>query len=303
LKRHFICTGAATLLAGLGGLAEAQNFCIVRTPGLQGNYVGDCVAGYASGRGRASGVDRYEGSFLNGQPTGQGVYTFADGRRFEGEFLDGKVNGRARFHYVGGDVLDGEFRDNQLFGVGRMTRANGEQLRVQIVNGSVAVVAAEPAAGAAPALAPAGGAAAVVASAQCGDRLRLDVQSLSRQGPGQVQLVVAYENLSNVDLRLQVHHQSSRDDRTQLIDNNGETWPMLPTNEGGARHVQDAVFLPGVKTRASYTFRRVSGGQDASVFILLNPVVMSAAHGSNSGVGGRCRFEVRALPLAAAAGS
>jgi hypothetical protein len=113
----------------------------VRTPNLRGSYAGDCLNGFASGRGVAKGIDRYEGSFRDGQPTGPGVYTYADGRRFEGDFIDGQVQGRAKFAYGNGDVLEGSFRDSVLVGIGRMRRGNGEVLLVEFRNGAFAVVA------------------------------------------------------------------------------------------------------------------------------------------------------------------
>lgn len=143
---------AALVLAAWPGTAQAQ-ICTVRTPSLQGHYVGDCVAGFASGRGRATGVDRYEGSFRDGQPTGQGVYTYADGRRFEGEFVDGRVNGRARFFYTNGDVLEGEFIHNRLSGQGRLLRASGEAVNVRWQGHGLVMV--QPAAPTAAAPAPA----------------------------------------------------------------------------------------------------------------------------------------------------
>lgn len=131
------------LLCGLSAAAWAQNFCIVRMPSLQGSYAGDCVAGYASGLGRAVGVDRYEGSFRDGLPTGRGIYTYADGRRFEGHFVDGQAVGPMRFVYPNGDVLQGDFRQQQLVGVGRMTRASGAVLLVQMQGGAMVVLSAQ----------------------------------------------------------------------------------------------------------------------------------------------------------------
>ena len=136
--------------------AQTSQSCLVRTPGLQGGYTGDCVAGYASGKGRAKGVDAYEGGFRDGHPTGTGVYTFADGRRFEGEFANGKVNGRARFVYANGDVLEGVFQDNTLTGTGRMQRANGQALLVQLKGNAMVVVGQAPPAQAATPESPAG---------------------------------------------------------------------------------------------------------------------------------------------------
>jgi hypothetical protein len=132
----------------VAGVAWAQNWCIVRTPSLAGTYSGECSAGLAHGRGSAQGTDRYEGQFREGQPHGQGVYTFADGRRFEGEFSAGRVNGRARFTFANGEVLDGEFRDNLLAGVGRLYRAAGEILLVEWRGNALATVAVQQAAAA-----------------------------------------------------------------------------------------------------------------------------------------------------------
>lgn len=132
---------AAISMLLVAGSALAQGSCAVRTPQLQGRYVGDCLNGFASGRGVAQGVDRYEGSFRDGHPTGPGIYTFADGRRFEGDFIDGQVQGRARFVYANGDVLEGSFRDSQLVGMGRMLRPSGEVLLVEMRSGALAVVA------------------------------------------------------------------------------------------------------------------------------------------------------------------
>lgn len=138
----------AAALFALAGAAAAQtpnySTCAVRTPTLQGGYVGECIGGLASGRGRASGMDRYEGAFRDGQPNGFGVYTYPDGRRYEGEFVDGKVNGRARFYFQNGDMLEGAFRENRLVGTGRMVRATGETLGVEWRDNTLVPVALAP---------------------------------------------------------------------------------------------------------------------------------------------------------------
>lgn len=126
----------AMVSAGLLSVAASaqtvsSGHCAVRTPTLQTSYVGECLGGVASGRGRAAGMDRYEGEFRDGQPNGFGVYLFPDGRRYEGQFVDGRVNGRARYYFANGDMLEGAFRDNRLVGAGRVVRANGEQLAVE----------------------------------------------------------------------------------------------------------------------------------------------------------------------------
>ncbi len=126
--------GAWACLTALSAPAFAQQGpCRVVTPTLQQSYQGDCLYGMAHGQGLAQGTDRYQGQFKEGQPHGNGVYAFGDGRRFEGEFVGGKVNGRARFHYTNGEVLEGEFRENRLFGMGRMQRA-GVWVSVQLTS-------------------------------------------------------------------------------------------------------------------------------------------------------------------------
>jgi hypothetical protein len=310
---------AATLALLAPVVASAQGAgtsCHVRTPTLQGSYAGDCAGGIANGRGRAQGADRYEGDWRDGVPHGEGTYSYADGRRFEGRFEVGRVNGRARFVYPSGDVLEGEFRNDELFGVGRMARTSGEVLMVQLQGGSLVVVAqgsavpaplpsapavpstapppAVPSAPAAPAAAP----AASVETALCDRRLRLEVLSLTRTGPGQVQMVAAYENLANTDVRLEVHHDGHRSRTTYLVDDSGEVWQLLSPRQGGAKHVQEMVFVPGNKSRATFTFSRASGGQEARRFVLVNAVQIRAAHGTSPpGVAGSCQFDVRGITL------
>jgi len=104
----------------------------VLTPTLQLSFQGECLNGLAHGQGQAQGQDRYQGQFVAGQPQGQGVYQFADGRRFEGAFVAGRISGPARFFYANGDSLEGEFRDNKLAGVGRLQRSGQPAVNVQL---------------------------------------------------------------------------------------------------------------------------------------------------------------------------
>lgn len=49
---------------------------------LRGNYDGDCDESteLAHGRGEAQGADRYVGDWVQGKPSGKGVYVWENGR-------------------------------------------------------------------------------------------------------------------------------------------------------------------------------------------------------------------------------
>lgn len=83
LGRH---ATAVLLWATLGLPAFAAADCAVKDVDISRTYLGGCQDGLADGKGVASGRDRYEGSFLQGQKHGSGKYTWADGTVFEGEY-------------------------------------------------------------------------------------------------------------------------------------------------------------------------------------------------------------------------
>lgn len=149
IVRSIVVSVLTALIAA--GFAHAQSGnCSVRDPDLQGTYEGDCIGGVASGKGRAVGKDRYEGSFRDGQPTGYGVYTKANGPRAEGEFVNGKLNGRAKVYSANGDLLEGQFADGHLVGIGKLTRKAGEVLDVELRDGKLARTASASAASSQP---------------------------------------------------------------------------------------------------------------------------------------------------------
>lgn len=295
---------AASMAPGPAAAQSSGNFCIVRTPALQGSYVGGCVSGLAQGRGRAQGTDRYEGDWLEGQPHGEGLYTFADGNRLEGQFEAGQVHGRARLIYANGDVLRGDFRHNALFGVGQVTRPDGTVVAVQLREGVLVAVqvpapapaptpAPQPTPAPAPAPAPPPIAPATPVPAQalggdaCGERLRLQVTDLQRRGPGVVEITVHYENLTNAELRSDIHPRYGK--ATYLVDEEGAKWEL--TNVQGER-----LLMPGIRSRTLLVFQRAIGGQAAQRFVLSNPVLIQVARGGAlAGLNGWCEFRVRDL--------
>jgi len=71
--------------------------------------------------------ERYIGELKNGQPHGQGTFTWPNGEKYVGEWRDGQRNGYGRFFWPGGDKYFGQFRNNRKHGQGTLTFANGRQ--------------------------------------------------------------------------------------------------------------------------------------------------------------------------------
>jgi hypothetical protein len=68
--------------------------CIVEHEHLKGSYTGDCKKGKASGKGKAVGLDTYEGEFKSGLPDGKGIYTWQDGTVYTGKYSKGLRDGK-----------------------------------------------------------------------------------------------------------------------------------------------------------------------------------------------------------------
>jgi hypothetical protein len=94
---------------------SAQTECKVLIPELSGNYIGKCKKGLANGKGKAIGIDTYEGSFKKGFPNGHGVYTWKTGAVYDGDWREGE--GVYTFKYDGADsVQSGVWKDNSYLG-------------------------------------------------------------------------------------------------------------------------------------------------------------------------------------------
>jgi len=70
--------------------------CEVDKESLKGTYNGDCKKNKAHGKGKAVGVDTYEGDFKNGIPDGVGTYTWSNKNVFEGKYLKGLREGKGK---------------------------------------------------------------------------------------------------------------------------------------------------------------------------------------------------------------
>jgi len=97
----------------------AQSDCKVLKPEISENYSGKCKKGYAHGKGIASGVDTYEGSFRKGLPDGKGTYVWSTGETYSGNWKEGKRDGEGVFTYtMDGEeiVMDGIWKDDEFIG-------------------------------------------------------------------------------------------------------------------------------------------------------------------------------------------
>lgn len=71
---------------------------------------GDCQNGYGRCIFEETGA-RYEGTFLNGLPHGQGIMYFPEGDWYEGAFAEGVFEGTGTYHATDGSVLHGTWKD------------------------------------------------------------------------------------------------------------------------------------------------------------------------------------------------
>jgi hypothetical protein len=89
---------------------------VVDNRSLKGSYHGDCDEGtdLAHGKGDASGVDRYVGEFVDGRPSGRGLYTWQNGARLDGTFRNGLAQGPGVFLSATGVRYEGKFNNGKL---------------------------------------------------------------------------------------------------------------------------------------------------------------------------------------------
>ena len=68
---------------------------------------------------------KYIGEIKNGEPNGQGTYTFPDGKKYVGEFKDGKEHGKGTYTYPDGVKYEGKWKDGKEHGKGTLTTPEG----------------------------------------------------------------------------------------------------------------------------------------------------------------------------------
>lgn len=104
------------LLLLCGSLIYAQtDECKVIKAEIAGTYTGDCKKGLAHGKGIAQGIDRYEGHFNKGLPSGTGTYRWANGVYYEGEWKNGLREGEGKMVYPD-SVVKGFWKQDKYMG-------------------------------------------------------------------------------------------------------------------------------------------------------------------------------------------
>ena len=63
-----------------------------------------------------------EGEWRSGRRTGQGTYTWSDGRKYVGEWKNNINHGRATFTSVDGRKFVGEFKENKFWNIEQINK-------------------------------------------------------------------------------------------------------------------------------------------------------------------------------------
>lgn len=104
-------------------------FCLCFT-GLSISLSGQCVQGNCrEGKGtfKYSTGAAYTGTFLKGQPHGQGIMISAGGHVYEGDWYQGQKSGIGKIKFKTGASYIGQFKENHIHGIGTYYFANGDR--------------------------------------------------------------------------------------------------------------------------------------------------------------------------------
>jgi len=63
-------------------------------------------------------VATYDGSWKNGNKSGTGIITYADGSKYQGQWSKGKRHGMGAFYYANGDIYSGDWANGKKEGHG-----------------------------------------------------------------------------------------------------------------------------------------------------------------------------------------
>jgi hypothetical protein len=74
--------------------------------------------------------DKYTGDWIDGNMTGQGVSTLANGTRSEGQFKDNRMHGKGTMDYANGTKYTGDWVDDIRTGQGVLIFADGHRYEI-----------------------------------------------------------------------------------------------------------------------------------------------------------------------------
>ena len=98
----------------------------------EGSYYGKTRNHKPNGHGKLDYLRRderktYEGDWVNGEQTGQGVMVYRNGDRYEGAFKNGVMSGKGIYYYSNNEKYNGNFERGVRSGQGTFEYANGER--------------------------------------------------------------------------------------------------------------------------------------------------------------------------------
>jgi len=94
-----------------------------------GKYVGDIENGEPIGQGTFTWSDgeKYVGEFKDGKKHGQGTLTSPDGDKYVGKFRNGKKHGQGTFSLSGSKIYEGKWKNGKFNGKGTFIFSNGNK--------------------------------------------------------------------------------------------------------------------------------------------------------------------------------
>jgi hypothetical protein len=93
-----------------------------------GQFSGEFAEGeFAAGKQVFADGNRYEGTFINSTPHGEGVLTYADGSVYRGQFDMGVITGKGSITFTNNSKYEGDFVNGVFHGKGIYTYSDGNR--------------------------------------------------------------------------------------------------------------------------------------------------------------------------------
>ncbi len=109
----------------------SNNHCKVLNQNPQPNetatWNGDCVNGFANGKGtlqwyeNGEKTDVFMGNFRQGERHGKGKVTSTNGESYEGDWLNGQKHGKGKYIWANGSSYIGDYQEGERSGFGKLT--------------------------------------------------------------------------------------------------------------------------------------------------------------------------------------